>query len=160
MIIGAGGYGQVVKELAEETGEFLRIEFLDDNSSLAIGKISDAEKFLNDFPYAIIAIGNSEIRAELFDNFNKLGFRFANIICARSYIARSAKMGKGCIIEPNVSVGANSVIGDGVILCAGCAVGHNGIVHDMCQIDYNAVVSVGAEVPLRTKVAAGMVFRK
>jgi len=160
LIIGAGGYGQAVKDLAEKSGRFPRIEFLDDNSPLAIGKISEGEKFIEEFPFAIIAIGNSETREKLFHGFCKLGFQFVNIISEHSHIASSAKIGKGCVIEPNVSVGANSVIGNCVFLCAGSVAGHDSIIRDMCQIDYNAVVSVGTEVPWRTKVTAGSVFCK
>ena len=40
LIFGAGGYGQVVKELAVETGKFNKIEFIDDNNPLAISKVS------------------------------------------------------------------------------------------------------------------------
>ena len=160
LIIGAGGYGQTVKELAEGTGEFNRIEFLDDNNSLAIGKIIDAKMFLKNFPYAIIAIGNSETREKLYKDFEEFGFKIINIIADKSYIAPSAKIGSGCVIEPFVSISANSAIGNGVFLCAGSAVGHNSVVNDFCQIDYNGVVSVGAEVPVKTKVFAGSVFRK
>ena len=38
LILGAGQYGQVAKEIAEETGYFDKIAFLDDNSEQAIGK--------------------------------------------------------------------------------------------------------------------------
>ena len=98
LIFGAGGYGQVVKELAKETGKYNRIEFLDDNSSLSIGKISESEKFLKDFPYAIIAIGNPEIREKLFKEVEDIGFKLVNIISDKSYIAGSVKSGEGCII--------------------------------------------------------------
>jgi len=74
LILGAGGYGQVVKELAEATGKFNRIEFIDDNSPLAIGKISESKKFLKEFPNVIIAIGNPDIREKLFKEVEDIGF--------------------------------------------------------------------------------------
>lgn len=160
LIFGAGGYGQVVKELAGETGKFNAIEFLDDNSPLAIGKICESKKFLKDFPCAIIAIGNPEIRQKLFREIEEIGFEIVNIISDKSCISSSAKIGKGCVIEPFVTVSANSTIGNGVFLCAGSAVGHNGAVNDFCQVDYNGVVSVGATVPSKTKVVAGSVYNK
>lgn len=159
LIFGAGGYGQVVKELALQMGEFNRIEFLDDNSSLAIGKISDGGKFVKDFPYAVIAIGNPDIRERVFKEIEKSGFKIVNIISDKSNISLSAKMGKGCIIEHNVTISANCVIGNSVFLCASSVVGHNSVVNDFCQIDYNGVISVGSEVPAKTKVIAGSVYR-
>ncbi|MDE7162859.1 MAG: hypothetical protein K2O44_02120 [Clostridia bacterium] len=159
LIIGAGGYGQVVKELAEDSGKYNRIEFLDDNNSSAIGKIADSKNFLRDFPYAVIAIGNPAVREKLFIELETVGFQLVNIMSAQSKISSSAKLGKGCVIEPNITVCANSVIGNGVILCAGSVVGHNATVRDYCQIDYNGVVAVGAELPAGTKVAAGSVYK-
>lgn len=159
LVFGAGGYGQVVKELAEDLGRFNRIEFLDDNSRMAIGKFSDSEKFLKDFSCAFIAVGNPDIREKLFNEAEELGFKLVNIISDKSNISLSAKIGRGCVIEPFVSVNANSVIGDGVFLCSGSVIGHNSEVNDFCQIDYNGVVSVGAEVPSKIKVKAGSVYR-
>lgn len=158
LIFGAGGYGQAVKELAEEVGEFNRIEFLDDNNPLAIGKISECKEFVKDFPYAIIAIGNPETREKLFKKIEEIGFKLVNIISDKSRISLSAIIGKGCVVELNVTVSANSKIGNGVFPCAGSVVGHNSVVNDFCQVDYNGVISVGAEVPLKTKVVAGSVY--
>ena len=42
LIIGAGEYGQVIKEIAELNG-FEKIEFLDDKNPIAIGKINQLE---------------------------------------------------------------------------------------------------------------------
>ena len=160
LIFGAGGYGHVVKEIAEAAGEFNRIEFLDDNSSIAIGKISESKAFLNDFPYAIISIGQPDIREKLFKQTEEQGYKFVNIISDKSYISPSAKIGKGCVIEPNVTICANSIIGNGVFLCAGSAIGHNTFVDDFCQVDYNGVVSAGTTVPSKTKIIAGSVYCK
>lgn len=160
LIFGAGGYGRVVKELAESTRKFGRIEFLDDDNPSAIGKISEAGKFIKEFPCAVIAIGNPEIRQKLYKKIEEIGFEIVNIISGKSYISSSAKMGKGCVIEPFATVSANSVIGNGVFLCAGSAVGHNGEVGDFCQIDYNGVVAVGVAVPAKTKVNACLVYHK
>ena len=159
LIFGAGGYGQVVKELAAETGRFNKIEFIDDNNPLAISKVSESEKFLKEFSCAIIAIGNPEIRQKIYNELEQIGFEIVNIISDKSYVSSSARIGKGCVIEPFVTVNANSTIGNSVILCAGSVVGHNSVVNDFCQIDYNGVVSVSAAVPSKTKIVAGTVYR-
>lgn len=48
LIIGAGEYGHLVKELAEDCG-YGKIAFLDDNSSEAIGTVADATKWKDDY---------------------------------------------------------------------------------------------------------------
>lgn len=44
LIIGAGGHGKVVAEVAEDI-EYEKIAFLDDNAQEAIGKVSKLENF-------------------------------------------------------------------------------------------------------------------
>lgn len=43
LIIGAGGHGKVVAEVAKDIG-YEEIAFLDDSSSVAIGRAADIEK--------------------------------------------------------------------------------------------------------------------
>ena len=57
LILGAGGHGKVVKEVAlaiKNTSEnvYDRVDFLDDNSNEAVGKISEVELFKKAFPQA------------------------------------------------------------------------------------------------------------
>ena len=40
LIVGAGEYGHVVRELALQVG-YEKVEFLDDNSPIAVGKVSE-----------------------------------------------------------------------------------------------------------------------
>lgn len=58
IILGAGQYGQVAKEVALSSG-FERISFLDDNSDIAIGKLEDYKKYITEYKSAFVAIGNS-----------------------------------------------------------------------------------------------------
>ena len=44
LILGAGEYGQLIKELAQN--KYTTIDFLDDNSSVAIGKFEEYKKFV------------------------------------------------------------------------------------------------------------------
>lgn len=41
LILGAGEFGHVVKEIAEDIGIFDKIDFLDDFNPLAIGRFDD-----------------------------------------------------------------------------------------------------------------------
>lgn len=59
LIIGAEGHGKVVPEIAKDIG-YQEIHFLDDNSSEAIGKISDIEKFTDRYSDTFVGIGNNK----------------------------------------------------------------------------------------------------
>ena len=45
LILGAGQYGCVAKEIAESMKVFKKIDFLDDHNEIAVGKIAEYEKF-------------------------------------------------------------------------------------------------------------------
>lgn len=53
LIIGAGGHGKVVAEVAAACG-YDNVKFLDDNSPEAIGKIKDMASFIKEFPNAFV----------------------------------------------------------------------------------------------------------
>ena len=70
LILGAGEYGQLVKEMA--MNQFITIDFLDDNSPVAIGKLEDYKNLKDKFQNAIVAIGNNEIRSQWIDRLEKV----------------------------------------------------------------------------------------
>lgn len=156
LIIGAGGHGRVVAEVAEDCG-YTQIAFLDDNSPDAIGKIADLEKFRNQFEYAFVGIGNNRFRAELIDRLEKAGFTVPALIHPTAYVSRTAVIGKGTEIEPKAIVNANTTVGAGCIIQIGGIVDHNVVLGDCVHINAGSIVKAGAEVAAYTKLEAGQV---
>lgn len=159
LIFGMGQYGIVAKEVAEETGQFEKIAFLDDNNPDAAGKLSEGGKFIREYTQAFAAVGNPELRAALLKRAEDTGFAIATLVSPRAYVSRSAEIGKGCIVEPMAVVNAAVKLKAGVFVCAGSVVNHNAEVGAMCQIDCNATVAASAQVPEGTKVGSGEVYR-
>ena len=160
MILGAGGYGHVVREIAEDSGIFDKIDFLDDSSPLAIGKFGDAEKFLKGYPNAVVALGNAELRLGYIEKLRAAGFQIPAIISPKAYVSKSAKIGKGTIVEPFSAVNANSEVGIGVLLRCGAVIDHNAKVGDFCYIDCGVVVKANNSVGFKIKIAANSVVEK
>ena len=154
LILGAGQYGSVVKEIANELGFFQRIVFLDDchgkdSSNFGketIGKLDEYERFLNDYTYAIPAIGNPVVRLELLQKLEESGFRIPILVSTSAYVSPSAHLEPGVVIEPLAGVHANSYVGKGSYISMGAVVNHNAVVAECCHIDNNAVVMSGALV--------------
>ena len=144
LILGAGEYGQLVKELARN--KYTTIDFLDDNSEAAIGKIDDMTKYRLDYD-AIVAIGNPEKRKELYEKLAALKFNIVTIISPRSCVSQSASIEPGCVVEPMAVINTGAKIKRGAFINAGAVVNHNAVVNEFCQIDCNAVVGANAEVP-------------
>ena len=160
LILGAGQYGQVVRETAEAMGCFGKIAYLDDNNPNAIGKLEMYQNMLDAYSYAFVAMGNPEVRGNWLSKLEKAGFELAILIHPQAYVSPSAILGKGSIVEPMSVINTGAVVEKGGLLCAGCVVNHNAVVQSCCQIDCNAVVAANAIVPEGTKVLAGTVFER
>lgn len=95
LIIGAGQYGHLVKELAEDYG-YEKIAFSDDNSLVAIGKVSEAERFREEYVDVVVAIGNPAIREKLVCELEPM-FRLATLIHPTAFVPKGMKVMSGTV---------------------------------------------------------------
>lgn len=158
LIIGAGQYGKVAKEIAEDVGTFEKIDFLDDNSPFAIGKISDMEKFSDKYQYAFVALGDVELRLKLIEKLEEACYRIAILVSPKAYVSPSAQILKGTIVEPMAAVHTDACVSVGCIVSAGAVINHNVFVGDGCHINCNATIDAGRIMLAKTKLEAGKVF--
>jgi len=158
LILGAGQYGQVVRETAIAMDCFGKVDFLDDNSPAAIGKMQDYKKFEGSYACAFVAVGNPQLRMKWIGELDGSQFEIPVLIHPRAYVSPSATLHRGTIVEPMAVVNAHAQLETGVLVCAGAVVNHNAHVHSLCQIDCNGVVAANAVVPVGTKVPCGTVF--
>lgn len=158
LILGAGGHGKVVAEVAQAVG-YDDIAFLDDNSDEAIGKISDMDKLFGKYTEAFVGIGNNNVRHELLQKIIACGYTVPALIHPTAYVSKSAKVGQCNIIEPMAIVNANSIIGEGCIISVGSIVDHNCVVGECCHINAGAIVMSGCNVDKFMKIDAGIVKR-
>ncbi len=167
LIIGAGIYGLVAKEIAESMRCFDRIAFVDDRASAApdgmsvIGTTAELNRMRDTFNCVIVAIGNPVVRKNLLDNIAADGgFTIMTLISPQAYISPSAKIAKGCIIEPMAVIHAGAVLGQGCLVSAGAVVNHAAVCGEVVHVDCNAVVPGNAEVLNGTKVCSCTVYQK
>ena len=174
LILGAGGYGQVVADILLQShragGNYKPIGFLDDNPALTgamimglpvLGTIAQLHEF--DHDAVIVAIGDNRIRARLFNKLRSQGEHIVNAIHPAAVLAIDVRLGEGVVIRAGVVVNTGTVIGDNVILSTGCTVGHHNRIGDHVHIapgvdlagnvtvEEGALIGIGAVViPNRT----------
>ncbi len=158
LILGAGQYGQVVRETAEAMGCFDHIAFLDDSNPVAVGKLAEYPQFVGAYSCAFVAMGNPQLRKKWQREVEQAGFSLPTLIHPGAYVSPTAMLGKGIIVEPMAVVNTDAKVEDGCLLCAGCVINHNASVKALCQIDCNAVVAANATVAEGTKVPSGTVY--
>ena len=166
LIVGAGIYALVAKEIADSTGCFDEIAFVDDfakqtpNGMTVIGTTEDVKSLSAEYGNCVVAIGNPDVRLSLLRKIEcETNCNIATLISPRAYVSPSAKVGKGTIIEPMAVVHAEVVVSRGCIISAGAVINHGSVCSDACHVDCNAVVFGYSVVPEKTKVCSGEVFK-
>lgn len=152
LIIGAGEYGRLVKELAEDCG-YGRIAFLDDNSLEAIGTVAEAAKWKDDYKEFVVAIGNPVVRESIVETLEQM-FYLATLIHPAAFVSRSAVVESGCIVEPGAVIQTAAKVEKACIINANSVVNHNSTVMEYSQVDCNAVVGARVVVEKGTKVSS------
>jgi UDP-3-O-[3-hydroxymyristoyl] glucosamine N-acyltransferase len=149
----------MTQEIAEDVEMFGKIDFLDDVSELAVGKLSDYERFVDEYPSAVVAVGAPVFRAEWLARLERAGFLLAPIVSPYAYVAPSARLEPGVIVEPSATIQSRASVGRGTIVSSGAVLRHDATVGECCHCDCNSVVASGASVPSATKVEIGEIFR-
>lgn len=158
LIIGAGGHGKVVKEVAEALESYQKINFVDDNSPEAVGKVSDLEKLRKEYGSAFVSIGNNHLRNELLHKLKKMEYEIPVLIHPSAYVSKTCKIENGTLIGPKAIVSTNTYIGAGSIISAGAIIDHDVILETCVHIDVGAIVKAGRKVKEETKLKAGEVL--
>lgn len=158
LIIGAGQYGMVTKEVAKSMGRFGKIDFLDDNNYIALGKIEDYTRFINKYRYAIVAIGNPDLRDAWLNKLVDAGYEIPVLIHKKAYVSPSAEIGKGSVIEPMAVVHTDVIVGIGCFISAGAILNHNCILGNLVHINCGSIVNARVYVKKFTRTECGTVL--
>ena len=152
LIIGAGGHGQVVKETAEATKQFDKIDFLDDHSPLAIGKCDEYLQFQDEYKAIFVAIGNNEVRKSWLDQVSQSSFTIPTIIHPLAYVSPSVQLAVGIVVLPFAVIHTNTHIQRGCIIGVGSIVDHDSTIGECCHINSGALVSSNQRIAAHMKI--------
>ena len=167
IIVGAGVYGLVAYEIAQEMKCFDKIDFVDDarkNTPNGIGVIATTKHLCElacEYSNVIVAIGNPELRLRLVEKIEEeTTLRIITLVSPKAYVADSAKVMPGCVIEPMAVVHTGCVLAKACFVSAGAVVNHCATLCDGVHVDCNATVAGNTFVPTGTKVCSGEFFKK
>lgn len=159
IILGAGGHGKVVADLAKQTGKYKEIFFLDDNSQEAevIGKCSQYLEFQSADTEMYPAFGNNTVRIQWENKLLEAGISLAKIIHPLAYVSPLAEVASGCVIMPYAVVNTGTKIKKACIINIGAMVDHDCILEEGCHLAPGSIVKGENHLSEGMKVDSGEV---
>ena len=140
IIIGAGGHGKVVADIAIKMNKWQSIAFLDDDKSIktsmgleVIGKTADAftNKEEADF---FVAIGSNTTREKIQENLIEKGLNVVILIHPSAVIGTDVEIGIGTAVMAGVVINSSSRIGKGCIINTSSSLDHDNVIEDYVHI--------------------------
>jgi len=165
VIIGAGGQGRIVADVALNMNRYEHIVFLDegnpDGECLGfpiVGRIDEAHKYLESAEF-FVAIGNGEVRAKKMCELQEMNAKIATLIHPSAVIGTNVTIGKGTVIVAGAVINPCSSIGKGCIINTCTSVDHDCVVGDYVHVAAGARLCGTVRVGNFTWVGAGAVVR-
>lgn len=160
VILGAGGYGKTVYDVAAQSGKYEEIFFLDDNStdSRVVGKCADFERYISDETEIYPAFGNNNGRLDWITRLLKMGANVPTLVHPTSYISPTVKIGEGTVVLPKAVVNTDTEIKRGVIVNCSAVIDHGCIIGNGVHVCLGAIVKAENKIPDCMKIEAGEVI--
>jgi len=181
IILGAGGHGKVIADIAQKQNKWADIVFLDDRFAELksffnlpvegfLDSFSDFQLIDSDF---IIAIGDNHTRLKWSQKIIAAKLNLVSIIDSSAVISTSAQIGAGSVVLPNAIINADAVLGianiintaavvehdcqlsDGVHLSPGSNLGGDVTLSRCCWVGLGASVKQGIRIGADTIVGVG-----
>ena len=163
LILGAGGHGRAVADLATACGWTVAgftdrpgadtkvLGGDDDLPALARSMTVDA---------GVIGVGNSVLqrRAELFDRLRESGLAIPTLVHPRAMLSSSARAGAGTVVFPGAVLGAGVTVADNVVIYSGAVVEHDCRIADHAYVSPGAVLSGSVVLEIGAFIGAGAVI--
>lgn len=164
VIIGAGGNGCVIADIAKSTGVYNKIYFLDDNKKdcvmgiSIVGTTADVKKYV-DTCDIFVSIGDNKIRGKFISNLLDMGASIPTLIHSSAIVGTNVKFGVGTAVMAGAVINCNVAIGKGVIVNTCASIDHDSFIGDFCHIAVGARIAGTVIINERCFVGAGAVTK-
>lgn len=159
LILGAGGFGQMIKETALVLG-YEKVVFLDDaaKGEDVIGMCCDYVLRHSEYPAAVAAFGNNKTRLFWTDKLLEEGYEVPAMVHPSAIVSPSATLEPGCFIMQRVVVNTHTRIERAALINSGAVVDHDSIVCAGAHVGLGSVVKANCTIESGRKVEAGEVI--
>ena len=158
MIIGAGGHGRVVADIAIALGIYREIAFLDDGAFAkgfpysVLGTSDNAREFIPDWNF-VVAIGNQAVRKGLVERLQAYGAVLPALIHPKAVLGSRIQVGEGTVIN------CDSTIGCGCIINTGATLDHDNHLGDFVHICPGTHLAGSVRIGAKSWIGVGSTVR-
>ena len=160
-IIGAGGHGKVVGEIAL-LNHYKFIDFFDDQVKKIkefpfniIDTLDYLNEHLEDYDAFFVAIGDNKKRSKKIELLKKKKVNIISLLHPKSTISKFSSIGIGTCVMANAVVNAGSLIEEGVIINTSASIDHDCLIKDFAHISPNCSISGGVKIGKLTHLGTG-----
>ena len=163
LIIGAGGHGRVVADIANKMKVYSEIAFLDDDETKTsvwrylcegtVERLKEEPKQTEVF----VAIGNGVTRRNVQNSIEKAGFRIPVLIHPCAVLGEDVKLDVGTVVMAGVVINSGVRIGKGVIVNTSSSVDHDCVIEDFVHIAVGTHVAGTVCIGENSWIGAGVI---
>ena len=156
IILGSGGYGRTVYDIAEQLGySIIVLDDADEEHPLA-----SFSRYINDDTDFIPAFGNNEFRLQWRKRIEEAGGKLAILIHPTAYVSPKAQISDGCVILPEAIVNTGSQVGKGCIINLGATIDHDVVIEDGVHLCVRCIVKGENRILRCEKIEAGEIVER
>ena len=156
VILGSGGYGRTVADIAHQLGYTTVV--LDDADPAH--PLSSFQSYINPTTSFIPAFGNNAFRIEWIGRIGEHGGQLATLIHPTAYISPTAIISPGTVVFPHAIVNTDVVINCGCIINLGAILDHGCILEEGVHLAPGAIVKGENRIEKCSKIEAGEVVER
>ena len=159
IILGAGGYGRTVADIAAQLGKYDEILFLDDQAQGedVLDACNNFVLYMGDDTAFYPAFGHNVARIEWLNSMMSLGCNLATLVHPTAYVSPTAVLLPGTVVMPKAVVNTHCLIKPGSIVNCGAVVDHDCVLEEGVHVCLGAIVKAENRIPRFMKIEAGQV---
>ena len=161
LILGAGGYGKTIADVASQLGCYEKIAFLDDakaNTSGVLGTCDEFLSFADEATEMYPAFGNNETRMAWINRLMEHGIRVPVLVHPSAYVSPTATLFSGVTVLPKSVVNTGVMVKTGCIINIGALIDHDSVIEDGCHLAPGAIIKAENRIPAKSKIDSGTVI--
>ena len=161
IIIGAGGHGRVISDIARSMEKYSSIKFLDDakQGELIIDKVCEYKKFIDTAEF-IVGIGDMKTRERLLEELISNGAKIATLVHKQSILGDNVCIDIGTVVMAGVVINNGVKIGKGVIVNTGSSIDHDGVIGDYTHVSIGVRMAGTVKLGDHVIVGPGAIIEK